>query len=218
MNIIMKSIVCVTVCLGFYAPSQMVRADSVTGVDVAVQLGDYNGIQFDPDFSFSSSCRMRRMPEIQVLTADFLAALTGVALPSSAKSRQTTGAAIVISDAQEAAAKAGGYSLSKIAETASQVKADKEKLYELLGKMLDDRYRVNPLLIGPALKQASEERRSLQDFVRELMKVPDAKLNGKIAIAMDAVADGTDDRLADLEKIIPILSELGRKFNASAAY
>lgn len=156
-----------------------------------------------------------KMSKFSINAGGLLSALAGAAVPSTDKTRVAVGFPYLLSNAQAAPALAGGYSPAAIAATAGHVANDGEKMNELLDKLIDDKNRIDPLLVGPSGKQGIVVANDLGGFVKELQKIPDAKMKGNVANKMDAVADGTDDLLASLEKIVPVLAKLGKKINST---
>ena len=178
--------------------------------------GDTGGLSIMvPALEAESQSWAGKMGKFSVNLNALLNALAGAAVPSNDKTRVAVGDVYLQFNAQAAPALAGGYSPALIASTAGQLVNDGEKLNEMLDKMIDDKNRIDPLLVGPSGKQSIAVTSDLSKFVKELQKVPDAKLKGKVATTMDAVADGTDDLLASLEKIVPMLAKLGKRINSS---
>jgi hypothetical protein len=227
-SVLVAGTVCLAVWTGTAIANEIAATDNVTltdfsGIGASDQIplleilsgGGFGDFVVLGSLNQDSTSWAGKMAKFSVNVNSLLAALAGAALPSNDKTRVTNSNAYVIANAQAAPALAGGYSPALIASTAGELVNDGEKLNEMLDKMIDDKNRIDPLLVGPSGKQSISVVGDLGKFVKELQKVPDTKLKGKVATTMDAVADGTDDLLASLEKIVPILAKLGKKINAS---
>jgi hypothetical protein len=220
MNHIVKPIVCLTFCLGILAHPPRLRADPVTGKDVGVQMSGLvsfqNGLEFGNEWYLELNSHSRNLRHFQVAVANLLAALSGAALPAAKEPRWA--ANYIAASAMSTTITAGTVGPARIATSARRVVADGDKLNNLLDEMIDDRHRVDPLLVGPTMRQSQAACRSLQQFVGELRSVLETKPNGKAIIAMDAVADVVDDRLVNLEKLVPQLAKLGKIVSAATNY
>ena len=96
---------------------------------------------------------------------------------------------------------------------AERVNSSGQRLSEVMGKLVNDRKMVNPLLVGPSNNNARAMRSALSSYIKELQKVPVRSLTPEQLRAFNQVVDDTTLLAATLESVAPMLSDMSKRMN-----